>query len=207
MKYIAVLILLLLPFGATLSNTFEEGTHYKRLSQVQTTADDTKIEVVELFWYGCPHCHKFQIHVERWLKTKPANVNFVRMPAVLREDWSLHARAFYTAETLGVIDKIHAPLFNAIHVEKRQALYSESGLRSFFKEHGISNKDFDSTFTSFAVDSKVRRARQMSRRYQVRGTPSVIINGTFITGPGMAKGFPNMIKIMDQLIAQESHTK
>lgn len=203
MKYFWLSALLLLPFSTTAAIAFVEGTHYKKLSQPQATVDANKIEVLELFWYGCPHCHKFQVHVERWLKTKPANVNYVRMPAVLREDWGLHARAFYTAETLGVIDKIHMPLFEAIHNEKRY-LFTEGKLMQFFKEHGISNDDFRNTFHSFAVDSKVRRARQMSRRYQVRGTPAVIINGKYMTGPGMAKGFVNMIKVIDHLVAKDS---
>ena len=195
-----------MPLAATAASTpFEEGINYKRLPKPQATADASKIEVVELFWYGCPHCHKFQPYVEEWLKTKPDNVNYIRMPAILREDWSLHARAFYTAETLGVLDRIHAPLFDAIHIEKRH-LFTEDSLMQFFQEYGVSNDDFRNTFHSFAVDSKVRRARLMTRNYQIRGTPAVVINGKYVTGPGMAKGFENMIKIIDYLVDKEAHS-
>ena len=203
MKRFWLSILLILPLSTVSAIPFEEGKNYKKLAQPQTTADASKIEVVELFWYGCPHCHKFQVHIEKWLKTKPANVNYIRMPAILREEWSLHARAFYAAEILGVLDRIHSPLFDAIHIEKRR-LFTEAKLMQFFKEHGVSNDDFRNTFHSFAVDSKVRRARQMTGRYQTRGTPAVVINGKYVTGPGMAKGFDNMIKIIDVLVKKES---
>jgi len=174
-----------------------------KLTQPQPTLDSSKIEVVELFWYGCPHCHKFQPYVEKWLKTKPANVSYIRMPAILREEWSLHARAFYAAEILGIQERIHAPLFDAIHIEKRR-LFSEDALMQFFEEFGVSNEEFRNAFHSFMVDSKVRRARQMTRRYQIRGTPAVVINGKYVTGPGMAQGFDNMIKVIDYLVKKES---
>jgi len=206
MKRFWLSLLLLLPLSATAAIAFEEGKSYKKLAQPQATMDKNKIEVVELFWYGCPHCHKFQPYVEKWLKTKPDNVSYIRMPAILREDWSLHARAFYTAETLGVLDRIHTPLFDAIHNDKRH-LFTEGKLMDFFAEHGVNNDDFRNTFHSFAVDSKVRRARQMTRRYQTRGTPAVAINGKYVTGPGMAKGFDNMIKVIDYLVEKETQQK
>jgi len=125
------------------------------------------------------------------------------MPAILRQEWSLHARAFYTAETLGILDKIHMPLFDAIHVEKRR-LFSEDALMEFFQEYGVSNKQFQDTFHSFTVDSKVRRANQMTRRYRISGTPSVVVNGKYVTGPAEAKGFNNLIKVIDYLVKKES---
>jgi len=205
MKRICLLILLMLPFSAVVEAApFIEGINYKVLSNPQPTANPDKIEVVEVFWYGCPHCHKFQPYIEKWLKTKPDNVDYIRMPAILREDWSLHARAYYTAEILGILDRIHTPLFDAIHVEKRR-LFSEGALMDFFKEHGVSNDEFRNTFHSFAVDSKVRRARLMTRRYRINGTPSVVINGKYVTGPVMAKGFENLIKVIDYLVDKETH--
>jgi thiol:disulfide interchange protein DsbA len=206
MKHFWLSVLLLLPLSVASAATFQEGEAYKVLPQVQPTMNPDKIEVVELFWYGCPHCHKFEPYIEKWLKTKPDDVDFTRMPAILREEWSLHARAYYTAETLGILDKIHKPLFDAIHVEKRY-LFSEDALMQFFEEFGISNEDFRNTFHSFAVDSKVRRARQMSKRYMAMGTPAVVVNGKYLTGPGMAKGFDNLIKVVDFLVAKERAAK
>jgi len=206
MRHFWLSVLLLLPLSVASAATFKEGEAYKVLPQAQPTTNPNHIEVVELFWYGCPHCHKFEPYIDKWLKTKPDNVDFIRMPAILREEWSLHARAFYTAETLGILDKIHKPLFDAIHVEKRY-LFSEDALMQFFQEFGVSNEDFRNTFHSFAVDSKVRRARQMSKRYMAMGTPAVVVNGKYLTGPGMAKGFDNLIKVVDFLVAKESASK
>jgi thiol:disulfide interchange protein DsbA len=202
MKRFWLSVLLLLPLGLAGAATFEAGKDYRVLPQAQPTMNPDHIEVVELFWYGCPHCHRFEPYIDKWLKTKPDNVDFIRMPAVLREKWSLHARAYYTAETLGILDKIHKPLFDAIHVEKRY-LFDEDSLMQFFAEFGVSNEEFRNTFHSFAVDSKVRRARQMSKRYMATGTPAVVVNGKYLTGPGMAKGFDNLIKVIDFLVARE----
>lgn len=206
MRHFWLSVLLLLPLGVASAATFQEGVAYKVLPQAQPTQNPDKIEVVELFWYGCPHCHKFEPYIEKWLKTKPDYVDFIRMPAILREDWSLHARAYYTAETLGILDKIHKPMFDAIHVQKRY-LFSEDALMEFFKEYGVSEKDFRNTFHSFTVDSKVRRARLMSRRYMAMGTPAVVVNGKYLTGPGMAKGFDNLIKVINFLVAKEESAR
>ncbi len=199
----ALLPLLLLPALAVAEPTFQEGKDYKRIIPEQPTSSDGKIEVVELFWYGCPHCHRFQPFVEKWLETKPDNVVFIRMPAVLRESWTLLGRAYYTAEALGKLDEIHHPLFNAIHNEKRR-FTTEQSLSDFFAEHGVSPEDFRKAYHSFAVDNKVRRARLMTRRYQTQGTPSVVINGKYRTDPGMTNGFAGMIGVIDYLARLES---
>jgi len=94
---------------------------YEMVTPAQPTTSKDKVEVVELFWYGCPHCYKFEPYVERWLKRKPKNVKFVRMPGVFRASWEIHARAYYTAEILGVVDKVHKPMFEAIHEQKRRS--------------------------------------------------------------------------------------
>jgi len=197
-----LLLLTVLPLLAH-SATFEEGRNYKRIVPAQPTEENGKIEVVELFWYGCPHCYRFQPYMARWLKHKPADVVYRRMPAILGEHWALLARAFYTAQALGIADRIHQPLFDAIHAEKRR-MDSEQALEGFFAEQGVSKKDFRNTFNSFAVDAKVNRAREMSRRYQAEETPSVVIDGKYIVNPDNANGdFNTMIKIMDYLIDKE----
>lgn len=209
MKAIWLSLLIIIPLTGTsmaATSAYKEGEAYMVLKQPQPTVDSSKVEVVELFWYGCPHCHSFQPYVEDWLKTNPANVAYVRMPAILREDWSLHARAFYTAELLGILDEIHQPLFNAIHNEKRH-LFSEKALMNFFAEFGVDNDTFNNTMHSFAVDTKVRRARQMTRNYMTRGTPAVVVNGKYRTGPGMVKGYDNLIDVIDFLVKKESATK
>jgi len=197
---------LLTVFGFTTASAapnFQEGVEYIKIVPAQPTADKNKVEVVELFWYGCPHCHRFQPYVEKWLQTKPANVEYIRMPAILRESWALGARAFYTAKILGKLTQIHEPLFNAIHNERRR-MNTEEDMSKFFAEHGVSPDEFHKTFHSFAVDTQVRRARVMTRRYHTMGTPTVVINGKYRTDPGAAKGFEKMIQVIDFLVAKES---
>ncbi|MEJ2565774.1 MAG: thiol:disulfide interchange protein DsbA/DsbL [Gammaproteobacteria bacterium] len=138
-----------------------------------------------------------------WLKHKPADVVYRRMPAILRPNWALLARAFYTAQALGIADRIHQPLFDAIHAEKRR-MDSETDLMKFFAEQGISNDEFKKTFHSFTVEAKVNRAREMSRRYQAEATPSVVVDGKYILNPDNSNGnFNTMIKIMNYLIDKE----
>jgi len=210
-KLIALLLpLLLAPFvtlAASSSMDFKEGASYQLILPQQPTSDPNRVEVVELFWYGCPHCHRFQPFVERWLKTLPENVNYVRLPAILRENWTLHAKAFYTAEALGVLDKTHAALFNAIHNQKRR-LDTEEKLFEFYAEQGVDMTEFRKVFNSFSTDSKVRRARLMTQRYDTQGTPSVIVNGKYRIDPGMAQGdFATMIKIIDFLVNKDNKNK
>jgi len=168
-----------------------------------TSADKGQVEVVELFWYGCPHCFRLEPYVERWLKSKPKNVKFVRMPGVFRPSWEVHARAYYTAEILGVVDKIHRPMFDAIHEQKRH-MNDEASIMALFAEHGVSNKDFKRVFHSFAVETKLRRAKDMGRRYGVQGVPTLIVNGKYRTGAQEAGGNAKVFKVVNQLIKQES---
>jgi thiol:disulfide interchange protein DsbA len=208
MKIVAryLLLLLLFPLMAQAA-TYEEGRNYQRIIPAQPTESKGKIEVVELFWYGCPHCYRFQPYVERWLKTKPADVEYRRMPAILGEHWALLAKAYYTEEALGIVDRIHQPLFDAIHAQKRR-MDSEDRIMEFFVEQGVSKEDFQKTFNSFWVDAKVRSAREMSRRYQAQATPSVVINGKYILNPDNTDGnFNTMIKVMDYLIDKERGDK
>jgi len=190
---------------AALPLRFQEGVDYELVTPAQPTADPAKVEVVEAFWYGCPHCYRFQPFLDRWLQTKPENVDYVRLPAILNESWALHTRAYYTEEALGVTDKIHASLFDAIHRDKRR-FDTEKALMDFFVSHGVSEDQFRNAFDSFAVAGKVQRARQLTQRYGIDGTPSVIINGKYRTGPGMTRSYDRLIDVMNFLIAQESRS-
>lgn len=179
------------------------GAEYEPISPPQPTANADKVEIVELFWYECPHCYRLLPAMERWLQDKPENVEFVRMPAILIGSWALHARAYYTAELLGVVDKIHRPLFDAIHAERRD-LKSEQAIEAFFGEYGVDAETFKKTWRSFAVETKVRKARVMTQRYGISGTPAVIINGKYRTDGVMTGNFANMLRVINELIAKES---
>jgi len=184
---------------------FDEGIEYKKIEPPQpTTAPAGKIEVVEMFWYGCPHCFHFEPKLLNWLKNKPKDVEFVHVPAVFpgREIWEIHARAFYTAKVLGVLSKIHEALFNAIHVDGRR-MDNEKELRAFFVKHGVSAKEFDQTFNSFAVYTKVRRAADLSRRYQITGVPSMVVDGKYRVDADLAGGQEKMLQVVSFLVKKE----
>jgi len=183
---------------------FEAGTHYQLLTPAQPTVGDSagKVEVAEVFMFGCPHCAAFEPHLQSWLKTAPAYVSFVRVPAVWNAIAELHARAYYTAEALGKTAEIDGPFFNELHV-KHNMLDSEDKLAAFFTQFGVDDKKFRNTFESFAIDAKVSRAQDLVKRYKVPGTPAVIVAGKYLTNGAMAGAYDTWFAIVDELAAKE----
>jgi thiol:disulfide interchange protein DsbA len=205
----------LLPFvisTAWAAADYVEGTQYTRLASPQPTSAPDKIEVVEMFSYACPHCFHMEAELEQWLKAKPDDVVFVRLPVVFRPEWELLAKAYFTAEILGVLDKTHEALFEAIHV-KNQRFPDEAAMQAFFVSQGVSAEDFKKTFDSFEVDMKVRNAKDMTRRYAITGVPTFIVNGKFSTSASLAgnneKGLSvkelneKTLEVVDYLVEQE----
>ncbi|MDH5325518.1 MAG: thiol:disulfide interchange protein DsbA/DsbL [Gammaproteobacteria bacterium] len=182
---------------------YKESIHYQRIVPPQPTTTADKVEVVEMFWYGCPHCNSLEPYVERWLKRIPKNAEFVRIPAIFRPEWELHARAFYTAEILGVLEKTHSAMFEALHSQKRR-LRTDEEIMEFFAEQGVKQGDFKRVFRSFAVEAKIRRAKDLSQRYGIEGVPALIVNGKYRTGARMAGGNANIFKVVNHLVEKES---
>ncbi len=198
------LIMMFVFLSTASARNYDEGIEYKRLkTAVPTQVGAGKIEVVELFWYGCPHCFRLEPELNKWLKSKPKNVEFTRIPAIFNKTWALHAKAYYTADFLGIMDKIHKPFFDAIHL-KKQGLNTAAAVKKFFIQHGASEKDFDGVFNSFAVDAKVRRAKELSSRYGISGVPALVVNGKYLTDGPMAGGRKGMIEVLNHLIKMES---
>lgn len=168
---------------------------------VETSTGNDGVEVIELFWYGCPHCYRLEPYIERWIEHKPDAVSYIRIPAIFpnRPVWETHARAFYTAEVLGVVETIHRPLFDAIHALRRK-LDDEDALAAFFAEQGVDEAEFRKVFNSFAVDGKVRRAQQLTRRYGIDGVPTMIVDGRYRTGPALAGTYARTMPIVDALV-------
>ena len=135
---------------------YKEGVNYQVIAQPVRTSDKSKIEVAEVFWYGCGHYFHFEPVVTQWKKKLPADVKFVRSPALWNKNMETHARAFYTAKALGVFDKVHQPFFNALNLEKKKLL-SESALTDFFGGFGVEEEKFKQAFNSFGVTSQVKR--------------------------------------------------
>lgn len=200
MKRLASASLLL--FGLVLpaiGADFQEGQDYVRLQQTQPVETGDKIEVREVFWYGCPHCYDLEPFLNTWLKTKPANVQFVRMPGIFRKNWEAHAKAFYAFEALGVLDKLHTPFFEAIHAQN-QPLSDEESIAEFAARHGIKKDAFKRAYNSFQVDSRIRNAVQAAQRYGIEGVPSLIVDGKFRTDGPMTKSYDRLMQVVNYLV-------
>lgn len=179
---------------------------FETLSPAQPVQNAAKIEVIEFFWYGCPHCYSLEPSMVAWLKTKPANVEFIRQPAVFSDLWGKHAKAFFTAEALGVSEKVHTDFFDAVQ-NKKQKLVTEDELAKFFADHGVKDEDFRAAYSSFLVDAKMRQAETMAARYGITGVPALIVNGKYRVTATTAKSQENMLNVTNQLIQQETQTK
>jgi len=181
---------------------YKEGVDYKQLPQLETDSGD-KIEVLEFFWYGCPHCYAFEPYIAEWKKTKPANVEFTRIPAVFRPDWEVEARAYYALSNMGVIEDIHGKIFTAIHKDKKRFNKLEL-IADFVEKNGVDRKKFVEEYNSFAVDGMVRKAKKKQAEYKIEGVPSIAVAGKYLTSGSMSGSFGNLIKILNYLIAKES---
>lgn len=189
------------------SSEYKAGTDYSLVTPALPGEDNGKVQVVELFWYGCPHCYHFESYLHDWQKKKPDYVEFIRVPAIFNNPrWELDAKAYYTADVLGIMDKFHTPFFNAIHRDRKR-MTSKDDIREFFASIGVDNKTFDDTFDSFAVQSKVRRAADLTRKYGISGVPSVAVAGKYLTDGPMAKSYDKLLRIVDALAAKEHAAK
>ena len=182
---------------------FQEGKDYLRLANpVPISNTEGKSEVVELFWYGCPHCYNLEPRIEQWVENKPDNVEFVRIPAVLGRSWELGARAFFTADELGVLDTTHAKLFDAIHGEKR-TINNKEQLAEFFAEQGVDKEAFSKAYDSFSVETKLKRSQQLVKRYRIDGVPAIIVNGKYMVTVSSAGSSARVFDVVDYLLAKE----
>ncbi len=204
-KYLYAVSFLLMVNVSVQAAGFDEGIEYIKINPpVSTSVKKGQIEVVELFWYMCPHCFRFEPVIQKWLKTKPKNVVFKRIPAVFSPRWRFFAKVYYTEKLLGVEKKIHEPLFNALH-KQRASLGNEAAMANFFEKYaGVKKQEFMDVFNSFSVDAKVRKAEDLSKRYGAQGVPTLIVNGKWRTGGAIAGGHEGMIEVVNHLIRMES---
>ena len=199
------LILLMMPLlaCAEAEQEFRAGEHYVELPRAaSTSAPEGKIEVVELFWYGCPHCYQLEPRLEKWATELPNDVKFVRMPAVMGRGWELHARAYYAAALLGVEGKTHAALFDAIH-KKRENLFDQKSLAGFYAKYDVKEADFNQAFNSFSVNSKIMQSKNCQKDYRATGVPAIIVNGKYRVGAGMKAGEDGLFEVVNYLIRKE----
>ena len=181
-----------------------EGAQYKLLKPAYPTdVAPGKVQVVEVFWYACPHCFVIEPKVEAWnRKGRPAYVEFVRLPATWNDLLKTHARVFYTAELLGKLPLLNEQIWREINV-KGDRMDTPEKIESFFVSHGVSKADFQKAFSSFAVESKIRQAEELNRRYKITGTPTWVVDGKYVTDVGMAGSEDAVLEVLNTLAAKD----
>ena len=179
-----------------------EGKDYLSLDKrVPTDVGTGKIEVIEFFWYSCPHCHAFEPQFAAWVKAAPKDVVVQRVPVRFRDDFEAQQRAYYVFESLNMVDVMHGKLFHAIHTE-RQQLNNAQALAAWANKNGLPEKKFMDTFNSFGVATKARRATQLQDAFKVQGVPALGIAGRFYTDGGLAQSMDRALQVADYLIGE-----
>lgn len=196
-KTLSVFIFLLVS-----GTSFAAGKGYVDIDPAQPTSSGDKIEVLEVFWYACPHCFDFEPHLKSWLETKPDDVAFKRMPGIFNKNWIPHAKAYYTAEKLGILEKIHTPLFDAIHKEKKK-IHTDDAFKKFFASHDVDKSKFTEVYESEEIENKIKKAYIMGQRYKITGVPAVIVNGKYMISGSSAGSLENVLKVINQLVDKE----
>lgn len=197
MRGLFVLFLALLPFSPSMA--LEKGREYVAVPKPQQVDTGNKVEVREFFWYGCPHCYTLEPHVTKWVKSKPANAEFIRTPATAPR-WMIHAQAYYAFAALGATEKTHTAMFRAMQEQKRP-LNDEQSLADFAKEQGIDPAKFKEAFNSFSVNASVDKARRLSEAFQIASVPTFVIDGKYVTSASMAGSEEGLMKVISQLVA------
>ena len=203
-RALGVFLLVLAVASATsATDKFVVGKDFEQISpSVKTQATKGKVEVVELFWYGCSHCFAFETEISAWEKQKSEFVEFRRVPAIFDRKWVSHARAYYTAEKLGVTEIVHPKLFEALHT-KKQTIYTENELADFFEDLGVGKEAFTAAYTSFEVDTLTRKAMALTRSYGIGGVPSMVVAGKFRSSVRHAGSSKNLLNVIDFLAHRE----
>lgn len=182
---------------------YTAGTHYTVLDTPVRTANPDKVEVIEVFWYGCNHCFRFQPLIENWHANMPDHVDFVQLPAIWNALMEVHAQAFYTAKQLDVLDRVHGPMFDAINLRNNR-LQNERQLSALFAEHGVDPADFSAAFNSFSVRTQVNQATRRMGEYRIQSTPNMVVNGKYLIVNNQAVATQqDLLAVVDYLVELE----
>lgn len=201
---LAIVLLILSPAGLRAAK-YESGVHYFELIQAQETQAGENVEVLELFWYGCPHCYALEPFMEHWVTVKPENAEYVLLPGIFRRETVFHARAYYTFAALGVVDKVHRAFYDEIH-QRGNRVADLPGLLAFGEEHGIDPQQMEDAYNSFVVDTNLRNARKMFGRYEATGVPTIIVDGRYrvtVSSAGSHEELLNVINFLVEKVASE----
>jgi len=192
--------------AAPASSRFVAGQHYRVLNPAQpTTVAPGKVEVVDVFWYGCGGCFALAPYLEAWRANMPAAAEYVQVPAALNPSWQPHARLHYATRALGIADRTHSAIFREYHVN-RNPLNTMDAMVEFLGEYGVSAEDAREALTSFGVDAELRAADIRARRYGLRFVPAVVVNGKYVVGIEQAGSPEAAIELINHLVAMEAGT-
>jgi thiol:disulfide interchange protein DsbA len=184
----------------------DAGIDYRVLDAPQPVEVSGKIEVMEFFWYGCPHCHAFEPQLSAWTKNLPGDVTFRRLPAQFNPIWAQHARLFYAIEAVGEVDRLHRKCFDTIHVD-RQQLSQEAEMVDWAGKNGIDRAKFSEALRSGPVADKMAVALQVLKAYKIDGVPAMAVNGRFLTAPSIVGSHERCLQVVDALVEQERRGK
>jgi len=192
--------------SATAAAQLAPGRDYRVINPPQPTESGKKIEVIEFFYYGCPHCNNLQLPLRVWLKQKPADVEFRRVPAVFSDSWMPLTRAYYALDALGAVDKLHHDVFAAIH-EQNIRLSDTRVLFDWMARHGVDRQKFADTYNSFGVQGRAQRSIELTQKYDIPGTPALTVDGKYLLSPSMtlkpdkSADHERFFQVLDQLVA------
>jgi thiol:disulfide interchange protein DsbA len=195
---VALLAALLLAAGTAPAKTYEEGVQYVPIQPQPPVAAGDEVEVLEFFWYGCPHCRDFEPTVSKWVAGLPDNVKFSQVPVMFGGAADMHAQVYYALEGMGELERLHGKLFEAMHV-KGLKLRTRAEVDAFLQENGVDMAQFADAMNSFAVAAKVNRARALMRRYGVRSVPTLVVDGRYRSGTGF-KSYEDMTEVVDYVV-------
>jgi thiol:disulfide interchange protein DsbA len=178
-----------------------EGHDYTLLKNAQPVATGKKVEVLEFFWYRCPHCFQLEPSLNKWLKTLPKDAQVRRVPAVFRDDWMPGAKLYYTLEQMGLLDKLHHKVFDAYHLENIN-LNDPAVLGGWIAKQGVDRKKFEGIYNSFSTQSKATQGARLATTYAISGVPTFIIDGKYVTSVSMTGKESRLFEVLDQLIVK-----
>jgi thiol:disulfide interchange protein DsbA len=203
-RKILLLLFLLVNLPLVAAEKFQDNVNYFEIFPGYPGSEAGKIEVTEFFWYSCPHCFDFEPHLAQWLASKPADVNFIKVPVSFNATARFHAETYYALQMMAVAEEVHQKIFAAIHDKKRK-LADVDAMADFLDEQGVDAQKYRQTIKSFAVQTRVNRAEEMARRFSITGVPAIVVNGAWRTG--RTHDYQEMLTLVDFLINKARQEK
>jgi thiol:disulfide interchange protein DsbA len=200
---LAIVLAALALVGSVHVAAAEAGKGYALVSPAQATETKGKIEVIEFFAYTCPHCFDLEPELAAWARKLPRNVVLKRQPVIFSDDWEPMARAYFALDALGAVDRLHADVFNAIHIQDKK-LTDPEVFFDWGAQHGLERAKLKAAYQSFSTGTKVARAKQLQRAYKLTGVPTLTVNGKYLTSGSLTGSNANTLKVTGELIQMEN---